>query len=414
MPSTTIRPDLLSPDAPEGVEVLQLTSRDLPSSHVYMEAQVFSPDSTRFVLHESATPHGGDKDDPKHRYLICDLEDNGSLRPITDEVGATAPSVSPDGRYLYYFVDETEPNAGRLTLKRVGFDGTDRQTLLVLDTPLPDSAGRASRPYVISTIRSDGRRIALSCYLGDGNSDGQPGGLMVFDLDRASVEVILSGPSWCNVHAQYSRSTSDDHMREILVQQNHGDSFDRSGELYRPAVGNGADIHVITDDGKKFMDMPWGRDGNEFCQGHQCWRGQTAWAIAGTATKQPAQRQLIESRAVEHTGHAGIASPGGIRNHLSRSFPDPCFCHFGTDREGTRLVTDAAPEDQNGPVFIAELHEPGQSALSSWTHLASPRSSWRKDTHVHPFLSPDGTKAFFNSDESGILQAYMIRGLEAL
>jgi len=28
-------------------------------------------------------------------------------------------------------------------------------------------------------------------------------------------------------------------------------------------------------------------------------------------------------------------------------------------------------------------------------------------------LSPDGTLGFFNSDESGILQAYMLRGLPA-
>ena len=35
-----------------------------------------------------------------------------------------------------------------------------------------------------------------------------------------------------------------------------------------------------------------------------------------------------------------------------------------------------------------------------------------KQAHIHPFLSPDGSMAFFNSDESGILQAYMIRGLE--
>jgi Tol biopolymer transport system component len=30
---------------------------------------------------------------------------------------------------------------------------------------------------------------------------------------------------------------------------------------------------------------------------------------------------------------------------------------------------------------------------------------------MHPFLSPDGTMGFFNSDESGLLQAYMITGL---
>jgi hypothetical protein len=44
------------------------------------------------------------------------------------------------------------------------------------------------------------------------------------------------------------------------------------------------------------------------------------------------------------------------------------------------------------------------------TFLLNPRSSWQKGAHIHPFLSPDGMMGFFNSDESGILQAYMVRG----
>ncbi len=46
--------------------------------------------------------------------------------------------------------------------------------------------------------------------------------------------------------------------------------------------------------------------------------------------------------------------------------------------------------------------------------IAHPRSSWGRDAHIHPFLSPDGKVAFFNSDESGIVQAYVVRGLETL
>jgi hypothetical protein len=47
----------------------------------------------------------------------------------------------------------------------------------------------------------------------------------------------------------------------------------------------GADIHVLRDDGSTFRDMPWGRDGNEFCKGHQCWRGRTSWAITSTGLR---------------------------------------------------------------------------------------------------------------------------------
>ena len=46
-----------------------------------------------------------------------------------------------------------------------------------------------------------------------------------------------------------------------------------------------------------------------------------------------------------------------------------------------------------------------QSARSSGNKEA------HKEAHIHPFLSPDGKLAFFNSDESGVLQADMVRGV---
>jgi hypothetical protein len=62
------RPDLLDDNSPRDAEVIQLTSEsDVPSSHLYMEAQVFTMDSRRFVLHRSATAHGSSKSDPKHQ-----------------------------------------------------------------------------------------------------------------------------------------------------------------------------------------------------------------------------------------------------------------------------------------------------------------------------------------------------------
>ncbi|MDP6779247.1 MAG: hypothetical protein QGI83_21010 [Candidatus Latescibacteria bacterium] len=409
-----LRNDLRAEGSPVDLEVVQLTTGDLPSSHLYMEAQVFTPDSARFLLHESSTAHGSDKDDPHHRYLVCDLVTDCVPHPITDETGATAPSVSPDGQYVYYFVNETETNGGRLTLKRVGIDGMDRQTLLVLDAPIPGIDRQPSRIYPLSTIRSDGGMIALSCFLGNGQEEGLLWGLMVFDLDSPSVEVILTGESWCNIHPQYCRSTDPEHICDILVQENHGNLAGPNGEVRKLTSPPGADIHVIRDDGTDFRNMPWGRDGNESCQGHQCWRGKTEWAITSTGTKQPAEKQLIESRAVPRADHAGSASPQGIRNHISASFAGPCFSHFATDAAGTLLVTDTVPDDQGGRVFLGGLGQPGEDPASSWTCLANPRSSWQKEAHIHPFLSPDGTRAFFNSDESGTLQAYMIRGLETL
>ena len=99
-----VRPDLVPGPESEHLEVIQLTEEALPSSHVYMEAQIFTPDSECLVVHRSAHPHGSDPKDPEHQFLVCNLEDNCNLNPITTELGTTGPSISPDGEHLYYFI----------------------------------------------------------------------------------------------------------------------------------------------------------------------------------------------------------------------------------------------------------------------------------------------------------------------
>ena len=408
------RPDLLDANSAKGIEVVQLTSDPgVPGSHVYMESQIFTPDSRRFVLHRSAHSHGSLQHDPKHQYLVCDIENGCSLTPITHEVGATAPAVSPDGRFLYYFVNETEVNGGRLTLKRVGLDGNDRRTILVLDAELPGTRFRPSHIYPLSTISSDGERLAISAFLGDGRTEMPPFGLLIFDVHKASVQVAIHGPTWGNMHPQYSRSTDPEASHDILIQESHNYGATASGETTNKPDGKGTDIHVIRDDGTSFRTMPWGRDGNEFCQGHQCWRGSGTWAITSTHTHQPPEGQLIEGQPVADAGHVGMNTPGGIRNDLSREFPGPYFYHFATDMAGRRLITDSGPLDQGWWIFMAELGEAGKEPLRNFQFLLNPHNGpyaqSPKGCHCHPFLSPDGTFAFFNSNESGISQAYMIR-----
>jgi hypothetical protein len=406
------RPDLLDQDSPKEIEALQLTVEpDVPSSHLYMEAQVFTTDAKRLVLHRSATAHGGGKNDPKHQYLLCDIENGCEFSPLTQETGVTAASVSPDDKFVYYFVNETEPGGGRLTLKRVNLDGGDRRTLVVVDEALPGTKFRPSMIYPLSTISSDGKRLALSCFLGDGTTENAPSGLMVFDLVRATVNLILHGPTWVNVHPQYCRSKNPEAAHDLLIQENHGNVRDAKGVTTKLVGGEGADIHVIRDDGTNFRNLPWGRDGNEFCQGHQCWRGRTTWAITSTATRKPPECQLIEGGAAPHAGHAGIKTPGGLRNDLTRSFPTPRFYHFATDIEGRRLVSDYGSMDKQAKIVLVELGEPAKDPARNFRYLLSPKSSCVKTAHIHPFLSPNGKTAFFNSDESGLLQAYMIRGL---
>ena len=206
---------------------------------------------------------------------------------------------------MYYFVDETTVGGGRLTLKRVNLDGTGRETILVVDAPCPTRTSAPATSIPLSTISSDGKRLAISAFLGDGQTEGAPFGLMVFDLERATVRLVFHGPTWCNMHPQYCRSTDPEAWHDILIQENHGNVATAGGSITRLVGGEGADIHVIRDDGSNFRNMPWGRDGNEACQGHQCWRGRTTWAITSTGTRKPPEAQLIEGRPAPHAGTWG-------------------------------------------------------------------------------------------------------------
>ena len=423
------RPDLLDKASPAGIEVFQLTDDpDVPSCHVYMEAQVFSPDSRRFVLHRSAHPHGSDADDAKHQYLLCDLDDGGRLTPLTNEPGVTAPSVSPDGSCMYYFVNQTGCN-NRLTLKQVNLDGSRRTTIKVLDGQIAGQKCRLSKVYPLSTISSDGRRLALACTV-----DEDQKGVMVFDLGRATVELVLRGPlqEWANTHPQYCRSTDPRHSHDIMIQHHHGMVSNPPGphKLIR------ADIHVIRDDGTNFRSFPWGMDDVEYQQGHQCWRGTSPWAVSSTVTRVPGadnpertECQLIEAQALTHPKHLGRGLPNARRNDLSRDFCSdrgqgddrrggPQFYHFCIDRQGETIVTDywyphGNPFDPQGRTFLyaAHLGQPGKDAARNFTYLLDTGIRPGRRTHPHPCLSPDGRTVLFNSDETGTVQAYMVCNL---
>ena len=72
----------------------------------------------------------------------------------------------------------------------------------------------------------------------------------------AAVSLAIHGPTWCNMHPQYSRSLDPEASHDILIQENHGNQADVRGSITRLVGGEGADIHVIRDDGSNFRNLP--------------------------------------------------------------------------------------------------------------------------------------------------------------
>lgn len=377
----------------------------MPWCHVYPEAPVSTPDSRGVIVHRKAGPHGGPCNDPEHQYFLCRFADGGELVQLTAETGAVGPAIAPDGAWCYYFVDETETNGGRFHLHRVRLDGTARERMLTIDAPLPGTPYRASRVYPLTTVSSDGKKLTSAVFLGDGLPETVDYGLLVFDLEACTANVVLRGPTYCNLHPQYC--LDPEHPRDIMIQENHGNQVTPDGGIVKTNSPPGPDIHLVRDDGSGMRSFPWGRDGMEACQGHQCWRGANYLAVSAMGGQRG--RHLIESPPAPFHGHNGAENPDGVRNVLSRDVENPQFVHFGIDRAGMLLAADY-DAGESYHVRLARFGDQPGDPLRDWRFLVDTGSAVHKDSHVHPFPSPDGRVVFFNSNESGPVHAYMVTG----
>lgn len=409
------RPDMLYGGNSERLKVIQISASDtLPSNHIYMESHIFTPDSTRFIFQRYANftmNRNASKLD--REYMLCDISDKCSFRLLTDEKGAKGPSISEDGKYMYYIADESSPDKGYWSVSRIDLDSFRKETILKVDSPLPGNGHRLSCLYTLTSISSDGKRLCTSGYLGDGILRDAPWGIAVIDLEKGRAEIIFEGKNYCNAHPQYCRSKEAKASHDILLQENHGCRVNEKGEKILADGGLGTDIHVICDDGSNFRSMPWARDGNEFCQGHQAWRGEMLSAVTSTTIKSNGTSTLLEAFPLpvnRQNAHDGIKIPNSLRNDLSRNIEAPYFCHFAFDHSGTKFISDTSSGD--GQLIIGSIPDLPDCALTA-SPLLRHRSSFSPYyTHPHPFLSPDGKYAFFNSDESGLAQIYMVTGYE--
>jgi hypothetical protein len=413
------RPDRLDERSPAGLRVVQITTDPgLPSWNVYPEAAVFTPDSRRFVFVRQEIPGPIDFGGRGRQYWLCDLADDFALRRLTDEAGAIrGTSMSIDGRWFYYMVEDPELTGAALILKRVSLETFLPETVLVIRDAIPGTRWRPSRVYLLATMSSDGRRLATGCFLGDGETPGAPFGLLVFTLAPPSVQVVPLGPDFNNLHPQYCRVPDPHRAHDVLIQHNHGSVVDASGRTLKLTGAGGADLHVVRDDGSGWRDVPVGRDGVETIQGKQAWRGRLPSVLCSMNLPQ-GRKGIREGFPIATTGsggHQGSRIPGGRSRAIEADCGPLPVWHFGVDDAGRHLVIDTKDVDRTtkrlqSELLVGTLSDSGQPALKVRRLLDTGASGRDQPMHPHPFFSPDATKAFFNSDVDGQPQVWMVTG----
>ena len=402
-------------NSPEGLQVFQLTDDPKGASATYPDLPSFLADGRRLVLNTSDGP------------VICDPDDGGSLRPIFPAGEGKGITVSYDGRYGFFSETVTDGD-GSLTVSRVDLETLEIEELFHADGLMPGTDLRADR-FSFATVSSDNRRLATCLWLGDGNTADAPFGIYCLDLDRGKANFVVADVDFYNPHLRYCPSTVPEASHDLLVQMNHGSHFAPDGTCLLglgPISDLGVDIHAVRDDGSNWRDLPFGRDGIESNIGHQIWRGRGTSVVTVTLQNPDISYGWADGTeqgvvagwpilTIKDQPHRGALISGARRVVLSEGYTRPRFCHLASDTTGLKFVFDTFPiyDGNRAGMLVIIGSAPNEESPLNFRYLLNSGvvfTGMKGHDHAHPILSPDGGRLFFNSNMTGVPQAYMATG----
>jgi hypothetical protein len=111
--------------------------------------------------------------------------------------------------------------------------------------------------------------------------------------------------------------------------------------------------------------------------------------------------------------HLGATAPGARRVVLSQGFAKPRFCHLACDPAGLQFVFDTFPiyDGRRAGMLLYRGNAPDETTPLTFRYLLNTGVTFtgnKGHMHAHPIIAPDGQRVFFNSDISGLPQAYMV------
>ena len=132
-------------------------------------------------------------------------------------------------------------------------------------------------------------------FLGNDNSAGALWGLLVFEIEEPSVRLVLHGPTWCNLHPQYTRQMDPEASHDIMIQENHGNIIGADGRVEKLTSGLGADIHLIRTMERICATSPGAGMGTNSVRGISAGRGKAT--LPSRAPRRASQTKDSSSRA---------------------------------------------------------------------------------------------------------------------
>ena len=356
-------------DPSSGATIKQLTSGPAIHTQIYGEVPYTDAGSRWFVFTKQRDTHG-----PVEVWR-ADLQRDW-LTPVCDGVGGiSGMAVSTDQRHFYCVRSHGED---AFEIVRTDIETLEQTAIAFTGPPFVRSLG---------SVAPDGRTYITGTMLAPGRY-----GIVRYDLEAATREVIHEGPEICNAHPQVEPGEG----QQILVQHNRGCEIDEQGRVTRSVGEMGATLYVIDIDGGNYQELPVGKPDTHPVQGHQCWIGATGevlLTIVGQREEMIEKGNLLALRPGDEAARA--VSTGHAYWHASAS-KDGRF--FVSDTIGEALIVVGSLRTGRARV----LCESGASA-------GSPQY-----THPHPYFTPDCRWVIYNSDGTGIPHVHAARVPEGL
>ena len=424
-------PEMLSTVSAPNLNVFRITTE--PAASAWREG-FFTPDSRHFIFQRRWADGG-------NQFLMCDLDEGFRLRALTESgVPTLAPTVSPDSRYLYYFVDESHLPNPRLLLNRLSLETFATDTLTVIDCAVdgigrrPCAGGKPSRGLNRNaSIRADGKSILAGANFAgpDGADHFAP---LYVNLDTLRAHAFPWEPYSWRVGGAYFPGPDPAHLTHALMgRANRSQHWDEQGtyteqwfsEIHRSS------LHIVNEQGTLVGTVPIGGKGEGV--DHPGWRGGRYEIVTHTSDTNTAPHWRGVLLCAEPVSCApedmtrGRDIPGPKRRfELTRKIRRPDVCHHSWTLDGTHMVADTegwagrgtpCPQGPAAYLYLGTVIEPpNEEPYLVPQYLLHPRSSWNGAyTENVPVLSPDGRTVMFLSDwlgKVGTPQLFAAQGFE--
>jgi hypothetical protein len=437
------RDEFRTPVSPEGIRFVQVTNDPRRDSTVAAQYIIrWTPDSKRFFFYRAASADGA----AKAGIWACDTEDNFAIWPVYEWDSTlhshTVHPAAASGKIADTFVVCAD-GSGIMVMCREGGE------LQLCHAPINPGKPtvRQSVPAPLATGwlmdgSADGQRVVFHVFLGDGQTEGAPWGARIFDLP--------SGRSWVvELDNKTHKGVGYRHGAAYLPDQPPAGHHDLVTHLSpSPTLADGS--WRTPPDGRYRHPMPpdderlghgytllFRDDGSDYprhasdpCRilplprrpghitSHAGWRGARAesWvASMYNATPERWRAPFIEAwpcTLSPEDRRADRNPPDGRWVDLTRMLARADACHFDFDASGRHFVsdTDGYVLPQTCMLYVGTYQQPGfgEAPYFKTRLLGIPRTSWKgQPAHPHPFLSPDGKYAVFQSDFSGRPQVHV-------